>query len=132
MVLENTHRAVIGQALPYVLRGPKRGLRVVLAVGMVLLLLGGCSNHYVTRYGPPQRQLSCDTLLQEIYTAQQNKEVARADDRFRLRYMLIVPAMLTVYHILQAEKAADQHIEAMQRLFVQQGCPQQGYKLRSP
>lgn len=66
--------------------------------------------------------MDCGSIQQEISYAEQAKARAREHDRFEFRYMLIVPAFISAYNFHKAEKAADERIENLQRLYNANNC----------
>jgi hypothetical protein len=91
---------------------------------MPCLLLGACANPTVVNSvsASEQKELSCEQIKIEIEKAAMYQRDARKEDRFKLRYILIAPAVMSIYNMDKAEKAAKSRGEELQQLSVQKNC----------
>lgn len=71
---------------------------------------------------PNDRNLSCQDLNLEINQAMQHKQMARKDDTFQWRYILIIPAVISIYNWHKAETAAQERIDYLEGISSQRGC----------
>jgi hypothetical protein len=101
---------------------------------LALGLLTACAEpEMAAPVGEREAQLSCEDLAKEFQAAQGIEKAARADDRAKASYLLIVPAYVSWYRMEQAEDAArlrqQQLLEQMQ---VKNCPPLEGATLPSP
>ncbi len=98
-------------------------MRIVSSV-VLLSLVSGCA------FGPDAIEpstsadatMSCTQLKQEIATAEQYELAAREDDTFRFSYIAILPAMVSVYNMHKAEKAAEERKVNLTTIYQQKNC----------
>lgn len=88
------------------------------------LLLASCAKPIVVSKLTPSEQqtLTCEQIASELKAAQEFQEVARAEDRFKFRYILIAPAVVSMYNMNKAESAAKDRSAELQILASQKGC----------
>jgi hypothetical protein len=90
----------------------------------VSLLLVSCANPTVV---PPlstaqQKNLTCEQIQQEVTSAQHYEKEARSEDRFKAGYILIAPAVVSIYRMDQAEKAARTRLEQLEQAAAEKNC----------
>ena len=89
-----------------------------------LMLVSACAEPVmVPPVGASEASLTCDQLLQEMESARQAGRDARADDRAKASYLLIVPAYVSWYRMDEAEEAARLRHTQLQRMYAERGCP---------
>jgi hypothetical protein len=66
--------------------------------------------------------LNCNQIDSAIITAERYKVAARAEDRFKLRYIFLPTTMLATYRFHVAENAAIKRIKHLKRLSQQRNC----------
>lgn len=90
---------------------------------LVTQLAGCAAQPEVIKVRQPQDDgLSCAALSRELLHAQQLKAKAREEDRFQLKYMLVVPAILSMNNWTDAEQKADARIEHLSLLYQRKKC----------
>lgn len=91
-----------------------------------LLLVSGCYKpERVEETSPRDASLNCQQIQMEKRRAEQAKAAAREHDQFEFRYILIVPAVVSLYNFDKAEKAANARLEQLDRLYMQKDCANQ-------
>lgn len=76
--------------------------------------------------------LNCQQIRQEINKAERAKAAAREHDQFEMRYILIVPAIFSLYNFSKAEKAAQKRLDNMHQLYDQKRCAYQPNQPATP
>lgn len=74
---------------------------------------------------PQDSSLNCNQIQMEKRRAEQAKLAAREHDRFEMRYILLIPAAVSLYNFDQAEKAANARLEQLDTLYMQKDCANQ-------
>jgi len=87
-------------------------------------VLAGCAAnpHVVKVNNGNERMLNCTSLASEIEGAQHYKKESRKDDRFQLRYMMPVNAIVSVWNINRAEMAAVKRLKLLNQISSEKGC----------
>lgn len=87
-------------------------------------LLSACADPVVVPpVGDAEAAFSCEQLAGELSTVRDAERAARAEDRAKPAYLLIVPAYVSWYRMEQAEEAARQRHAQLVRLYTERGCP---------
>lgn len=95
---------------------------------LVTLLLSACASPHVAevrRHG--DKNMSCEDLHQAVAEAEHMKQAAREDDRFKLGYIALLPAVVSVYRFHKAEKAAQERIDYLTSIYNAKNCAGGGY-----
>ena len=99
----------------------------IFALFSAILLTSACANPVVvSKVGPEDYSKSCAELEQDINQTRHLRSAAREDDEFQWRYIFVVNGLWSMYQINKAEKAANERLDELQRLYGTQGCAQQG------
>lgn len=103
-------------------------------VALAALLLASCAPKpvVVEVQQPHDSSLDCGRLAGEMQSAEFYKKAAKAEDRFRLRYIFIPTTIVAAYRMNNAESAAQDRLEYLQQLSQQRGCYAQGENMISP
>ena len=99
-------------------------MKKITSIILIICLLSSCAPKpvVVTIVEPEDTRLNCTQLYSALQTAQQNKTAARAEDRFRLRYIFIPIGFLAVYRMLNAEGAAIRRIKHLETIAKGKKC----------
>lgn len=90
------------------------------------LLLSSCASPTVVEQISPRERdaLNCEQIRSEIASAERFRVEARKEDRFKFGYILIAPALVSIWNMHKAESAAKDREEALKELAAQKQCPQ--------
>lgn len=98
-------------------------LRSISLVISFLLCVASCANPAII---PPvsgnETMLSCTALLQQIGEAEHYRKMARSEDRFKVQYILILPAIASLVQMNEAEKAATLRKQQLETIAAQKAC----------
>ena len=96
----------------------------IVALTSVLMFLSACAEPVVVApAGEAEAGLDCQALSAEIALAQKAQIDARAEDRAKASYLLIVPAYVSWYRMDKAEDAARLRREQLEKLAAEKHCP---------
>lgn len=97
-----------------------------IAIATLLFTCAACANPVVV---PPVDQADvnrgCAEIAQDIEQTRYYRDNARADDRFMMRYILVVNAGVSVYRMHKAQKAAEERLAGLEHLYREKGCGKQ-------
>jgi hypothetical protein len=96
---------------------------------LVVFLLTRCASHNQidTELSYQDFQRECSDVLAELRYAKEYEKTIHQDDRFKARYMLIVPALLEINKISRETRAAAAKIKSLEALSGRLKC----YKVSS-
>lgn len=99
-------------------------MKKIISVTLLISLLTSCApKPFVVQVEEPtDTRLNCDQLYSQVQIAQRYKKAAKAEDRFRLRYIFLPIGFLSVYRMLQAEGAAIRRINHLEELSKEKKC----------
>lgn len=90
----------------------------------IFLFVSACASNPIKVEVKQERDLflDCKGLKDEIVRAEQFKKDARSEDRFMLKHMMILSAMISAYNMNSAENRAIERIAHLQALYNQKQC----------
>lgn len=107
-------------------------MKRIVATTSILLALSACHRpERIQAVTSQDGSLTCAQIQQEQRRAQMAKQSARNHDKFELRYILVVPAIVSMYNFDKAEKAADQRIDVLNKLYAAKQCAYQNQMMSS-
>lgn len=93
------------------------------AVLFVSLIMSGCAKPVVVSpVTEADRAKNCTQIMAEIKDAERYQKNARAEDKFKVGYIAILPAIVSVYNMNKAEDAANLRQEGLRKLAKDKGC----------
>ena len=69
--------------------------------------------------------MACTHIESELQSARLALKEAKKEDKFKLQYMLIVPAVISIYRMNEAQEAARKRIDELELLYQRQACNSQ-------
>ena len=99
-------------------------IRSLIALGILpVFLLSACHKpERIKASSARDSSLNCQQIRQEINKAERAKTAAREHDQFEMRYILLVPAIFSMYNFHKAEKAAEERMDNMHNLYARKDC----------
>ena len=107
----------------------KKMSKLILSITIPAFIVSSCApSPHVPRVSQYKDvALSCADLMSEIALAESHKINARSEDRFKWQYIFIVPTVIGIYQWNKAEKAAQQRIEHLQKIYQRNNCESQQF-----
>lgn len=104
-------------------------MKKIIAISLIFTFIFSCAPKPVVVDVMEQKDvyLSCDQLSSAIKSAERYKVAARAEDRFRFRYIFPPTGFIAMYRFIRAESAAAKRIKYLESLASKRRCgtPQQ-------
>jgi len=88
----------------------------------LITLLISCHGAEDYRYSRANYSLDCSTIRSKLADTERRKEELRKHDGFRLRHMLILPAIAQTLKIQTQEKKFDEDLYQLRNLVIAKGC----------
>lgn len=91
--------------------------------GVTTLLATACAEPEIAPpVGEREDRMSCEELETEWRAAKAMEKAARADDRAKASYLLIVPAYVSWYRMVEAEEAAQERQVQLRARIKEKDC----------
>lgn len=97
--------------------------RTTAAFVLPFLLLSACARPTVVQpITATDNSMPCDDVISGIQEAEKYRIAAREEDKFKWQYMLILPAIGSVYNINKAESAAIERKKGLMQIAKRKDC----------
>lgn len=85
--------------------------------------LAACATPFVSPVAiGNETKLTCSELKEERQKAEYHMDAARSEDRFKLSYILVLPAIISVNRMAEAESAAYKRVSYLNEVMQLKGC----------
>ncbi|MBL0317810.1 MAG: hypothetical protein IPP74_00640 [Alphaproteobacteria bacterium] len=95
------------------------------------VMLSACADPVIIHYGVTG-PLACSHIETELQSARLALKESKREDSFKLQYILIVPAVVSIYRMNKAETAARKRIDELEGLYQRQACNSQNSGIPTP
>ncbi len=107
-------------------------MRKIISISLVASqLLTACADPIVVRHGVTG-PMACTHIESELQSARLALKEAKKEDKFKLQYILIVPAVISIYRMNEAQEAARKRIDELELLYQRQACNSQNTGIPTP
>ncbi len=94
----------------------------VLVLASSMLLSSCLSSGTTYRYSRGNYNLTCDVLGQKMSRLRQDAADVRKNDKFKLRYMFVIPAVIETYAMNRNEKIVQKEMKEVQSVMISKDC----------
>ncbi|MDB2415494.1 hypothetical protein N9W34_06955 [Rickettsiales bacterium] len=106
-------------------------MRILILTSAIIFLTSCSSNPAVIEVNRENdKSMSCQQLYTELKIAEKHKKDARAEDRFMVKHMFPLTAMVSIYNMNKAEGRAIERIKKINSLLSQRRCSSQSMNMQ--
>lgn len=95
--------------------------RITTIAAITSIFLTSCANPTVVEYGH-MGPMACNNITSELAQAKQALADSHKEDKFKLQYILIVPAAISAYRMNKAQNAAERRVTELEAAYRRQAC----------